>query len=92
MITASCMGERTRFRNCHFQSSHCETDTPLQGSLPILLPPVNRSITTSDFIGKEELHFLLSSLSTRTSEDLRVALPSTFFNPDGLVNAFKALR
>jgi hypothetical protein len=48
--------------------------------------------TASGLFGKEELRFLLYPLSKNTSEGLRAALPSTFFNPDGLVNVFKALR
>jgi hypothetical protein len=49
-------------------------------------------VTASGLFGKEDIRFLLRPLSTHTSEGLRVALPSTFFNPDGLVNVFKALR
>src|SRR4030042_969427 len=93
MIAASCMGERTRFRNCHFQSSQCATDTLPQGPLPIiLLPHVKPPTTGSGLFGKEDIRFLLRPLSTHTSEVLRAALPMIFFNPDGLVNVFTTLR
>ncbi len=91
-MAASCIGERTRFRNCHFQSSHCTLDTLSQGLLPTVFPHVESLAAGSDLFDKEGILFLLRPLSTHTSEGLRAALPMIFSNPDGLVNVFTTLR